>query len=93
MRRIHELHVLLYCLACRVAFEAQLRRILNQLPQENRHTLAFLVLHLQNVADNSSLTQMNASNLAKCLGPSIVGKELYFVAFIAFFPVKLALVK
>lgn len=56
----------------RVAFEAKLRRIVNQMPQENRQTLAFLVLHLQNVSD-SALTQMNASNLAKCLGPSIVG--------------------
>ena len=56
-----------------MSFEAQLRRFLSQLPQENRQTLAFLVLHLQNAADSSAHSQMNASNLAKCLGPSIVG--------------------
>lgn len=42
------------------------------LPQPNRDTLAFLVLHLQRVAD-SEVTKMDISNLARVFGPTIVG--------------------
>ncbi|XP_054636666.1 rac GTPase-activating protein 1 [Dunckerocampus dactyliophorus] len=42
------------------------------LPQANRDTLAFLVLHLQRVAESLD-TKMNVANLARVFGPTIVG--------------------
>ena len=43
-----------------------------ELPQPNRDTLAFLILHLQRIAANKE-TRMNRSNLAKILGPTVIG--------------------
>nr|XP_057908400.1 rac GTPase-activating protein 1 [Doryrhamphus excisus]XP_057908401.1 rac GTPase-activating protein 1 [Doryrhamphus excisus] len=42
------------------------------LPQANRDTLAFLVLHLQRVAESLD-TKMDVTNLARVFGPTIVG--------------------
>ncbi|XP_054713015.1 rac GTPase-activating protein 1-like [Uloborus diversus] len=42
------------------------------LPQPNRDTLAFLVLHLQRVAETAE-TKMPVENLARIFGPTIVG--------------------
>ncbi|XP_077410729.1 rac GTPase-activating protein 1 [Vanacampus margaritifer] len=42
------------------------------LPHANRDTLAFLVLHLQRVAQSSD-TKMDITNLARVFGPTIVG--------------------
>ncbi|XP_019721380.1 rac GTPase-activating protein 1 [Hippocampus comes] len=42
------------------------------LPHANRDTLAFLILHLQRVAESSD-TKMDISNLARVFGPTIVG--------------------
>ncbi|XP_062283370.1 rac GTPase-activating protein 1 [Scomber scombrus] len=42
------------------------------LPQPNRDTLAFLMLHLQRVAESLD-TRMDISNLARVFGPTIVG--------------------
>ncbi|CAL1288056.1 unnamed protein product [Larinioides sclopetarius] len=42
------------------------------LPQPNKETLAFLVLHLQRVADSPDC-RMPLENLAKVFGPTIVG--------------------
>ncbi|XP_072948982.1 rac GTPase-activating protein 1-like isoform X2 [Epargyreus clarus] len=45
---------------------------LSQLPQPNRDTLAFLVLHLQKVAESPEC-EMGVDNLAKIFGPTVVG--------------------
>ncbi|XP_051915411.1 rac GTPase-activating protein 1 [Hippocampus zosterae] len=42
------------------------------LPHANRDTLAFLILHLQRVAESLD-TKMDISNLARVFGPTIVG--------------------
>ncbi len=53
--------------------EAALYQAISELPLPNRDTLAFLMLHLQTVASNSLLNKMDASNLARILGPTILG--------------------
>jgi len=52
--------------------ESDLYQAISELPQPNRDTLAFLMLHLQKVSLNKE-SKMNVSNLAKILGPTIVG--------------------
>ena len=57
---------------------------LSELPEANRDTLSFLVLHLQKVAQtqenkyakNSVMGIMTKSNLAKVLGPTLVGNSM-----------------
>ena len=44
----------------------------SQLPQSNRDTLAFLIIHLQRVAEATEC-QMPATNLAKIFGPTVMG--------------------
>ncbi|KAF7653892.1 hypothetical protein LDENG_00077190 [Lucifuga dentata] len=51
---------------------ALMYQTISDLPQPNRDTLAFLVLHLQRVADSVD-TQMDKGNLARVFGPTIVG--------------------
>uniref|UniRef100_A0A8D0D8P1 Rac GTPase-activating protein 1 n=1 Tax=Sander lucioperca TaxID=283035 RepID=A0A8D0D8P1_SANLU len=51
---------------------ALMYQTISDLPQANRDTLAFLVLHLQRVADSSD-TRMDISNLARVFGPTILG--------------------
>ncbi|XP_045912495.1 rac GTPase-activating protein 1 isoform X2 [Micropterus dolomieu] len=51
---------------------ALMYQTISDLPQPNRDTLAFLVLHLKRVA-NSLDTRMDISNLARVFGPTIVG--------------------
>ncbi|XP_037629729.1 rac GTPase-activating protein 1 [Sebastes umbrosus] len=51
---------------------ALMYQTIGDLPQPNRDTLAFLVLHLQRVADSLD-TRMDISNLARVFGPTIVG--------------------
>ncbi|XP_070695930.1 rac GTPase-activating protein 1 [Pempheris klunzingeri] len=51
---------------------ALMYQTISDLPHPNRDTLAFLVLHLQRVADSVD-TRMNISNLARVFGPTIVG--------------------
>ncbi|XP_054711222.1 rac GTPase-activating protein 1-like [Uloborus diversus] len=46
--------------------------IVSGLPQPNKDTLAFLMLHLQRVAENPQC-KMPAENLSKVFGPTIVG--------------------
>ncbi|KAJ8731601.1 hypothetical protein PYW07_004765 [Mythimna separata] len=47
----------------------------SQLPQPNRDTLAFLVLHLQKVAESAEC-EMGIDNLAKIFGPTLIGYGL-----------------
>uniref|UniRef100_A0A8C6WNM2 Rac GTPase-activating protein 1 n=1 Tax=Neogobius melanostomus TaxID=47308 RepID=A0A8C6WNM2_9GOBI len=51
---------------------ALMYQTVGDLPQPNRDTLAFLVLHLQRVAGSED-TRMDISNLARVFGPTIVG--------------------
>uniref|UniRef100_A0A4W6FGR4 Rac GTPase-activating protein 1 n=1 Tax=Lates calcarifer TaxID=8187 RepID=A0A4W6FGR4_LATCA len=51
---------------------ALMYQTISDLPQPNRDTLAFLVLHLQRVAMSLD-TKMDISNLARVFGPTIVG--------------------
>ncbi|XP_068194762.1 rac GTPase-activating protein 1 [Antennarius striatus] len=51
---------------------ALMYKTVGDLPQPNRDTLAFLVLHLQRVAESLD-TRMDAANLARVFGPTIVG--------------------
>uniref|UniRef100_A0A8C6TE70 Rac GTPase-activating protein 1 n=1 Tax=Neogobius melanostomus TaxID=47308 RepID=A0A8C6TE70_9GOBI len=57
------------CYCCLIALMYQ---TVGDLPQPNRDTLAFLVLHLQRVAGSED-TRMDISNLARVFGPTIVG--------------------
>ncbi|XP_035164783.1 rac GTPase-activating protein 1 isoform X2 [Oxyura jamaicensis] len=50
---------------------AAMYQAVGELPQANRETLAFLMLHLQRVA-RSPDTKMDVTNLAKIFGPTIV---------------------
>ncbi|KAI4498287.1 hypothetical protein M0802_006773 [Mischocyttarus mexicanus] len=52
--------------------DAALYQAISELPQPNRDTLAFLVLHLQRVS-SSAECKMPISNLAKVFGPTLVG--------------------
>ena len=49
----------------------------SELPRPNRDTLAFLILHLQKVAD-SVVCKMSADNLSMVMGPTIVGYSSRF---------------
>ncbi|CAG0901566.1 unnamed protein product, partial [Cyprideis torosa] len=48
-------------------------KAIRDLPGANKHTLATLILHLKNVADNYSEIKMLPHSLGKVLGPTIVG--------------------
>ncbi|XP_050458948.1 rac GTPase-activating protein 1-like isoform X1 [Cataglyphis hispanica] len=52
--------------------DAALYQAISDLPQPNRDTLAFLMLHLQRVS-SSPECKMPISNLAKVFGPTLVG--------------------
>lgn len=54
---------------------ALMYQTIGDLPVANRDTLAFLVLHLQRVADSLD-TKMDISNLARVFGPTIVGHSV-----------------
>ncbi|NXJ83198.1 RGAP1 protein, partial [Trogon melanurus] len=50
---------------------AAMYQAVGELPQANRETLAFLMIHLQRVAQSPE-TKMDVTNLAKIFGPTIV---------------------
>lgn len=52
--------------------DAALYQAISELPQPNRDTLAFLILHLQRVSGSPDC-KMPISNLAKVFGPTLVG--------------------
>ncbi|KAM9321542.1 rac GTPase-activating protein 1 [Gastrophryne carolinensis] len=51
---------------------AAMYQAIDELPAANRDTLAFLMMHLQRVAESRNC-QMPVANLAKVFGPTIVG--------------------
>ncbi|KAI1897067.1 hypothetical protein AGOR_G00079300 [Albula goreensis] len=51
---------------------AMMYQTISDLPQANRDTLAFLVIHLQRVAQSTD-TKMDIHNLARVFGPTLVG--------------------
>ncbi|XP_019635097.1 PREDICTED: rac GTPase-activating protein 1-like isoform X6 [Branchiostoma belcheri] len=53
-------------------FATSLYQAVSEMPQPNRDTLAFIILHLQRVSE-SKRTKMGMSNLAKVFGPTLVG--------------------
>ena len=52
--------------------DAAIYQAISELPQPNRDTLAFLMLHLQKVAESPDC-KMPVDNLAMVMGPTIVG--------------------
>ncbi|XP_026535746.1 rac GTPase-activating protein 1 [Notechis scutatus] len=54
---------------------AAMYQTVGELPQANRETLAFLMIHLQRVAQSPD-TRMDISNLARVFGPTIVGHAI-----------------
>lgn len=51
-----------------------LQEAVQDLPQANRDTLSFLILHLQRISDTPEC-KMPSSNLARVFGPSVVGNS------------------
>lgn len=52
-----------------------LKRVICQLPLPNRDSLAFLILHLRNVAKAERVTKMSRQALANIFAPTIVGSS------------------
>uniref|UniRef100_A0A1B6HUN1 Rho-GAP domain-containing protein n=1 Tax=Homalodisca liturata TaxID=320908 RepID=A0A1B6HUN1_9HEMI len=52
---------------------SKLHQAISQLPQPNRDTLAYVILHLLKVAESKQANKMPISSLATVLGPTIVG--------------------
>lgn len=60
--------------ACDMPSEgADMVSVLMEMPQPNRETLAFLMIHFQRVAEYSDKNKMTKESLAKCLAPTILG--------------------
>jgi len=55
--------------------ETAMYQAISELPQPNRDTLAYLIVHLQAVASNSKVNKMNVDNLAMVMGPTILGNS------------------
>ncbi|KAM4796585.1 rac GTPase-activating protein 1 [Rhinophrynus dorsalis] len=54
---------------------AAIYQAVNALPAANRDTLAFMLIHLQRVAESPD-TKMDVSNLSKVFGPTLVGNAV-----------------
>ncbi|XP_078332700.1 rac GTPase-activating protein 1-like isoform X2 [Crassostrea virginica] len=55
---------------------SEMYQAIGQLPQANKDTLAFLILHLLRVGTNAECNKMSLPNLATVLGPTIVGHSV-----------------
>jgi hypothetical protein len=64
--------------ACEIQNESErvhvLQEVIQDLPEANRDTLSFMLLHLQRINETPEC-KMPASNLARMFGPSIVGNS------------------
>ena len=61
--------------------EAAMYQAVSELPLPNRDTLAYLIVHLQTVADNSIFNKMDKDNLAVIMGPTILGEFEFLKIF------------
>ena len=52
-----------------------LKRSIDLLPEPNRDTLAYLILHLHKVTDACLETKMTITSLSKIFGPTVVGSS------------------
>lgn len=52
--------------------ESELYQAVSELPRPNRDTLAYMILHLQKIAQSPEC-KMPTDNLAVVMGPTIVG--------------------
>lgn len=52
-----------------------LKRSIDLLPEPNRDTLAYLILHLHRVTDACPQTRMTITSLSKIFGPTVVGSS------------------
>lgn len=52
--------------------QTDLYQAISQLPQSNRDTIAFMILHLQRISECAEC-KMPVSNLAKVFGPTVIG--------------------
>ncbi|KAH9409818.1 Rac GTPase-activating protein 1 [Tyrophagus putrescentiae] len=52
-----------------------LKRFIDLLPEPNRDTLAYLILHLHKVTDACLETKMTITSLSKIFGPTVVGSS------------------
>ena len=59
--------IISHTINCSLSFQA-----VSELPRPNRDSLAYLILHLQRVADSGEC-KMSAENLSTVMGPTIVG--------------------
>ena len=48
---------------------------ISELPLPNRDTLAYLIIHLQTVAENYTVNKMGKDNLSMILAPTVVGNS------------------
>ena len=48
---------------------------ISELPLPNRDTLAYLIIHLQTVAENYTANKMGKDNLSMILAPTVVGNS------------------
>merc|ERR1719273_1966420 len=46
---------------------------ISELPQPNRDTIAYLMIHLQAIAENYKVNKMDIDNISTVMGPTIVG--------------------
>jgi len=53
--------------------QSTLKSLIKKLPEVNRDTLSFFIVHLQNVVGGESKNRMNMKALARSVGPSVVG--------------------
>uniref|UniRef100_A0A2P2I6F6 Rac GTPase-activating protein 1-like n=1 Tax=Hirondellea gigas TaxID=1518452 RepID=A0A2P2I6F6_9CRUS len=56
--------------------EAALYQCISELPQPNRDTLAWIILHLQRMSEMTECL-MTAGNFAKVFGPTVIGYSVY----------------
>jgi Rac GTPase-activating protein 1 len=59
-------------LADKINRQDEIERLVKDLPPPNQDTLAFVILHLQRIAESPDV-KMPVGNLAKVFGPTIVG--------------------